>query len=163
MEGTEPMRPKQFTITSIEPTDAAGVLLRFADGEQFSLNLAEVIEQHPALMRLKVPEVFSSVKVGDHGASVVWANDDDLELAADNLRARAVEQAGGVSHEFIWTWMARNNLTLDTAAAALGISRRMLAYYRSGAKPVPRTVVLACIGWTNVMNAASDERFALAA
>jgi len=30
---------------------------------------------------------------------VIWANDDELELAADNLRARAVEQAGGVSRQ----------------------------------------------------------------
>lgn len=43
--------------------------------------------------------------------------------------------------------MARYQLTLDSAAAALGLSRRMLAYYRSGAKPVPRTVALACLGW----------------
>jgi hypothetical protein len=110
---------------------------------------------------LKDPKVFSSAKVGDHGASVIWANDDELELAADNLRARAVEQAGHASHEFIWNWMARNNLTLDKAALALGVSRRMLAYYRSGLKPVPLTVALACLGWEAVMK--SDDKFALAA
>ena len=38
-------------------------------------------------------------------------------------------------------------MTLDTAAQALGLSRRMLAYYRSGEKRVPRTVALACLGW----------------
>jgi hypothetical protein len=111
----------------------------------------DTITQHPTLERLKDPKVFSSAKVGDHGASVIWANDDGLELAADNLRARAVEQDGGVSHEFIWNWMARNDLKLGTAALALGVSRRMLAYYRSGAKPVPRTVALACLGWEEVM------------
>ena len=37
------------------------------------------------------------------------------------------------------------------AALALGVSRRTLAYYRSGAKPVPRTVALACLGWEEVM------------
>jgi hypothetical protein len=92
---------------------------------------------------------------------VIWAGDDDLELAADNLRARGVEQAGGVSHEFIWNWMARHDLTLDTAAAALGVSRRMLAYYRSGAKPVPRTIALACLGWEKVIK--NDGGYALAA
>jgi len=78
------------------------------------------------------------------------AGDDDLELAADNLRARAIEQAGGASHEFIWNWMARPGLAwpgLDTAADALGVSRRMLAYYRSGAKPVPRTVTSRWRSW----------------
>ena len=41
--------------------------------------------------------------------------------------------------------------SVTTAALALGVSRRMLAYYRSGAKPVPRTVALACLGWEEVM------------
>ena len=41
----------------------------------------------------------------------------------------------------------KDGLTLDGAARALGLSRRMLAYYRGGAKPVPRTVALACLGW----------------
>ena len=137
------MRPKQFTLASVKTTPTASLLLSYVDGGQFEVSLVDTILKHPTLERLKDPEVFSSAKVGDHGASVIWANDDDLELAADNLRARAIEQAGGVSHEFIWNWMARNDLTIDAAAVALGVSRRMLAYYRSGSKPVPRTVALA--------------------
>jgi predicted DNA-binding transcriptional regulator AlpA len=155
------MRPKQFTLVSVKTTPAAALLLRYADGEQFEVNLVDTIQRIPSLERLKDPEVFRAAQVGEHGASVIWANDDDLELAADNLRARAVEQAGGVSHEFIWRWMSRHNLTLDTAADALGLSRRMLAYYRSGAKPVPRTVALACLGWEDVIK--NKGRFALAA
>lgn len=155
------MRLKQFTLSSVKTTSTASLLLRYADGEQFEVSLVDTIMQHPMLERLKDPKVFSSAKVGDHGASVIWAYDHDLELAADNLRARAVEQAGGVSHEFIWNWMARHDLTLDTAAVALGVSRRMLAYYRSGAKPVPRTVALACLGWEEVIK--NDGGYALAA
>jgi predicted DNA-binding transcriptional regulator AlpA len=155
------MRPKQFTLSSVKTTPAAGLLLHYVDGEQFEVSLVDTILQHPGLERLKEPEVFNSAKVGDHGASVIWANDDELELAADNLRARAVEQAGGVSHEFIWNWMARNDLTVDAAAVALGVSRRMLAYYRSGSKPVPRTVALACLGWEKVIK--NDRSYALAA
>ena len=37
----------------------------------------------------------------------------------------------------------------------------MLAYYRSGAKPVPRTVALACLGWEDLKKAGG--RFKLAA
>ena len=155
------MRPKQFTLASVKTTPTASLLLSYVDGGQFEVSLVDTILKHPTLERLKDPEVFSSAKVGDHGASVIWANDDDLELAADNLRARAIEQAGGVSHEFIWNWMARNDLTIDAAAVALGVSRRMLAYYRSGSKPVPRTVALACLGWEEVMK--NDLSYALAA
>jgi predicted transcriptional regulator len=32
---------------------------------------------------------------------------------------------------------------IDTAAKALGVSRRMVAYYDKGEKPIPRTVALA--------------------
>ncbi|MEJ5999659.1 hypothetical protein [Paucibacter soli] len=145
------MRPKQFTLLSVKPTPSAALLLHYADGEQFELSLVDTIMRHPSLERLKDPKVFGTAKVGEHGASVIWANDDALELAASNLRARAIEQAGGVSHEFIWNWMARHELSLDAAAEALGLSRRMLAYYRSGAKPVPRTVALACLGWEEAM------------
>lgn len=141
------MRPKQFTLLSVKPGPHSSLLLRYADGEQFKLDVAALIKRHPSLKRLNEAQVFRLAKIGEHGASVIWGNDDDLELAADNLRARAIEQAGGVSHEFIWNWMAKHELTLDAAAEALGLSRRMLAYYRSGAKPVPRTVALACIGW----------------
>lgn len=68
-------------------------------------------------------------------------------LASDNLRALAVEQGGGCSHQQLIAWMHRHGLSLDQAAQALGLSRRMLAYYRSGEKPIPRTVALAMRGW----------------
>ncbi|MOA41208.1 hypothetical protein D3C78_1631490 [compost metagenome] len=51
--------------------------------------------------------------------------------------------------------MTRHKLNLDQAAEALGLSRRMLAYYRSGAKPVPRTVALALLGWEVEQNKAA--------
>lgn len=144
------MRQKHFTLLAVEPKQPGELVLHYADGERFTVRLTPLIDRYGALAQLQDPKVFCTAAVGDHGASVIWANDDNLELAADNLRARAVEQAGGVSHEFIWNWMARNDLTLDSAAAALGVSRRMLAYYRSGAKPVPRTIALACRGWEDI-------------
>ena len=49
--------------------------------------------------------------------------------------------------EHIADWMQRHALTQQAAAQALDISRRMLGYYLSGEKPVPRTVALACLGW----------------
>ena len=76
-------------------------------------------------------------------------------MTGDNLRAKTVEQAGGTSHERIWDWAHRNNLSLGTAAEALGISRRMLAYYRSGQKPIPKHIWLACIGWEAQKNKAA--------
>lgn len=141
------MSTKQFTLAAVKAL-ADGVLsLVFADGAALRVDTKPIVRQYPSLRELADPAIFRRARVGEWGASVQWAGRDDLELAADNLRARAIEQAGGTSHELLYEWMARNHLTLGAAAAALGLSRRMLAYYKSGEKPVPRTVALACLGW----------------
>ena len=46
--------------------------------------------------------------------------------------------------------MTRNGLSLSRAAEALGISRRMVSYYRTAHKPIPRQTWLACLGWEAV-------------
>ena len=40
-------------------------------------------------------------------------------------------------------WRKRQAYTLDAAAKALGVSRRMIAYYEKGERPIPRVVALA--------------------
>lgn|GEM_PF-2206193 len=44
-------------------------------------------------------------------------------------------------------WMKSHQLSLTTAAEALGISRRMIAHYRTGSRAIPKIVSLACKGW----------------
>jgi transcriptional regulator with XRE-family HTH domain len=44
-------------------------------------------------------------------------------------------------------WRTRHGLSLTAAAEALAMSRRMVAYYCSGDKPVPSNILLACKGW----------------
>lgn len=34
------------------------------------------------------------------------------------------------------------------------MTRRMIAHYRSGSRPIPKTVQLACIGWEAIKEAA---------
>lgn len=157
------MNTPQFTLTRVIPTPRASLLLSFADGAEFEVNLVEVIRSLRALDPLKDERVFMKAHLGDFSDTVVWPGDEALELAADNLRAMGIEQTGGISHEFIVRWMHDNELNLDSAAAALGMSRRMVAYYRSGAKAVPRTVALACLGWQAVRHGRVDNRLALAA
>jgi hypothetical protein len=141
------MNNRHFTLVDVNVVAPSSLRLTYADGEQLTVDLANLIARHATLAPLADPAIFITAAVGEWGGSVIFNGDDSLELAADNLRARAVEQAGGYSHELIWNWMARHKLTLEAAAEALGVSRRMLAYYRSGAKPVPRTVALAMLGW----------------
>jgi hypothetical protein len=44
-------------------------------------------------------------------------------------------------------WIEAHAMTLDTAASALGLSRWTIAYYLSGEQPVPKTVMLATVGY----------------
>jgi transcriptional regulator with XRE-family HTH domain len=50
-------------------------------------------------------------------------------------------------------WMDEHNLTQEGAAQALGLSRRMIAYYLSGEKSIPKTVMLATEGWARRVEA----------
>ena len=47
---------------------------------------------------------------------------------------------------------------LSGAAAAFAISRRQIAYYSAGAKPVPRHVVLALSGFEAELGGAAPEK-----
>ena len=141
------MSDLHFTLVRLHAAAPGTLEMVFADGQALSVDLRSIYAKTKTLHRLKDWKVFKTAAIADQGRSVQWLGDDNLELAADNLRARAIEQSGQYSHEWLWNWMHRHGLTLDTAAQALGISRRMLAYYRSGAKPLPLTVALACYGW----------------
>jgi DNA-binding transcriptional regulator YiaG len=88
------------------------------------------------------PTLFARVRVGDHGTDVVWS--DEIDMSADTLWRLAQEQSGQtMSADAFKHWRERKAYTLDTAARALGVSRRMAAYYEQGAKPITRVVALA--------------------
>ena len=69
---------------------------------------------------------------------------------------QGIEQAAAIGPERILNWMDRPSLTRARATHATGASRRMLNYYLSGAKPLPKTVWLACLGWETVGAAGGD-------
>jgi len=90
------------------------------------------------------PDLFRQVRLGEFGADLVWT--DAIDMAADTLWRLAQEQSGvTMSSEAFRRWRERKAYTLDTAAQALGLSRRMVAYYEQGAKPIPRVVALATV------------------
>lgn len=136
----------QHTITGLSAQAPARLTLSFADGFGATLDLSDWIANTRELRPLSDARLFATARLDARGGYVIWV-EDDLELAADNLRNLAVEQSGGIGHERILNWMADNSLTQARAAEAIGVSRRMLNYYLSGAKPIPKTVWLACLGW----------------
>ena len=135
-----------FRLIKAKALENSRLKLSYADGADFNVDLSGWIKSSAFLRPLKNLSVFSTAKLGASGRAVEFGK-GEIDLAADNLRNLAIEQSGGIGHERILNWMHENNLTLDGAADVLGISRRMLAYYRNGEKSIPRHIWLACVGW----------------
>jgi len=117
--------------------------IRWDKGDESHIDVSGLIETFRAYAPLRhSPELFSQVRLGDCGTDVVW--NDEIDMPADTLWRLAQEQAGlTMSADAFKLWREHKAYTLDTAAQALGLSRRMVAYYEQGAKPIPRVVALA--------------------
>lgn len=137
------MKPPR--IEAVEAVDSLRLRITWSTGECYMVDLAEPIHRLPALAPLHDPALFARAQVGEWGHSVVWS--DEVDLGADRLYERCKEQAGELSPSQFDAWMKRHQLSLTTAADALGMSRRMIAHYRTGSRPIPKIVNLACKGW----------------
>lgn len=133
--------PKLQNVEALEP---GRLRTSWSTGEVLDVDVSHVLRKTPSLEVLLEPQVFAKVHIAEWCHSIEWF---DTELGADNVYAWAKEQAGQVSHEMFDRWMQRSGLSLNTAAEALGISRRMVSYYRTAHKPIPRAIWLACLGW----------------
>lgn len=156
------MRQKHFHVKAVKAVAPCKLIVTFGDDAVMDVDMGQLIRRNAVFAPLQDVSLFLKAYVNQWGTGVVWI-EDELDIAGDNLRAEAVEQTGGISHERIWEWMHRNKLTLDAAAEALGISRRMLAYYRNGEKTIPRHLWLACLGWERVIAEGYNEEFKKAA
>lgn len=137
--------PRIEEVTAIEP---ASLVIRWTTGETMQADIGDWMLRFGLLLPLKDPEIFKSARVGWYGHSIDWG--EEIELGADQLYNRCKAQAGQPSPAEFDEWMKRNDLSLSTAAEALGMTRRMITYYRTGSKPIPRSIRLACIGWETV-------------
>lgn len=119
------------------------LLIRWNTGEEASVDISGIVEMFRVYEPLRrSPELFGQVNVGEYGTDIIWSN--AIDMAADTIWRLAREQAGiTMLPDAFKHWRERKAYTLDAAAAALGLSRRMVAYYEQGAKPIPRVVALA--------------------
>ena len=117
--------------------------VRWGHGGESVIDLSGMIDTFRVFAPLRRdPGMFATVKVGELGADIVW--NDEIDMAASTLWRLAQEQSGAtMSADAFRHWRKRKAYTLDSAAQALGLSRRIVAYYDRGAKPIPRTVALA--------------------
>jgi hypothetical protein len=136
---------KAVRIAGVKYAAEYTLRLRWVNGRTMPVDLREPVHKLKGLRPLRDQAVFARAAKGEGGHSVVWPG--DIDIGADRLWEMALEQNGHTDAvEFIrWRW--RYGLSLSGAAEALGLSRRQVAYYVSGERPVPRTVLLACKGW----------------
>jgi len=132
------------TIENVRATGPANLHIRWSDGAQGELDLSDWIKQ-PAFAALRDPDEFAKVEVGDWGHSLRWPG--GAEAGADTLWMETLSALKRDDARAFLQWRMKNGLSLSKAAEALGLSRRMIAYYSNAEKPVPKTVLLACRGW----------------
>jgi hypothetical protein len=140
MTATDTMR----TIESAKATGPARLRLHWSDGAEADLDLTAWLEK-PAFAALRDPAEFARVQVGDWGHSLAWPVGP--EAGADALWLETLSATRREGARAFLDWRLKHGLSLTAAAEALGLSRRMVAYYSNGEKPVPKTVLLACRGW----------------
>lgn len=140
MRATDAIR----TIEAATPAGPARLRLAWSNGVQAELDLSRWLEK-PAFAALRDPDEFARVEIGDWGHSLRWPS--GAEAGADSLWLETLSATQREGARAFLEWRLRHGLSLSAAAEALGLSRRMVAYYSNGEKPVPRTVLLACRGW----------------
>jgi len=134
-------------IVSVAPGKKPFMLkVRWDTGDDTPVDVSGLINSFRFYAPLREnPGLFRRVRVGEHGTDLVW--NDDLDMSNDTLWRLAQEQSGAtMSADAFRHWRESRGLTLDRAAKALGLSRRMIAYYEKGERPIPRVVALATRG-----------------
>ena len=119
--------------------------LVWSTGETLNVNLADLPKRNKAFAKLADPDFFTKMELDEWGHGIGWPG--GLDLGADRLYELSREQAGLPTASEFEAWMERNGLSLSVAAESLGMTRRMIAHYRTGSKPIPIVVGLACKGW----------------
>lgn len=132
------------TIAAVKAIGPTSLHLTWSDDTQVDLDLVAMLKDR-AFAPLREADEFAQVELGDWGQSLAWPS--GVELGVDSLWLETLAATGhGDARHFV-EWRLRNALSLSKAADALGLSRRMVAYYSNGEKPVPKAILLACRGW----------------
>jgi Protein of unknown function (DUF2442) len=135
--------PDKMKSVTVQTTDS--LLIELASGKSYLVSLAEPMASVPGFDALRDPAMFATAQVTDWGWALQW--ECGLSMASERLYQMGKEQSGEAYPvaEFR-AWMERNCMSLSTLSAALGLSRRAVSQYSSGARPIPRVVGLALLG-----------------
>ena len=136
---------KQWKMKDVKCHEGFSICVIWEQGQESLINLEPHIRAFKKLAPLRNLEEFRQVRMGEWGWHLEWPC--GMDISSDSLRRLALEQATNImTPAMIKTWRQELGLSLTQAAHILGLSRRMVAYYESGKKEIPKYVALACIG-----------------
>ena len=145
---------KRPRLASAKPLADFRMELTFIDGSVFTVDFTPFFDESPGLAPLRNAEAFAKATIIPSGGWTVEWPEFDIQIGADTLWLDAQAQnAPDENTRAFAQWRARHGLSLKQAAEALGMTPRTMSAYGTGARPVPRYVVLACKGWEAERNA----------
>lgn len=139
------MKKQAARIVTVNAEPGMTVTVGLSDGRALRVALNDLAERLSVFAPLEYPDEFTTAKVADFGWTLEW--DCGASLDVDRVIELALEQAGMAANVVFRRWQDAHRLSLAQAATAIGLSRRTISQYRTGVRPVPRTVALACKGW----------------
>ena len=132
-------------LTSVRPAGKLSIKVTWSKGSR--ARRTETVDLSPLVRSFKFyrqlrnnNSLFKTVHLIEDGRAIAWGN-DDIDMAATSIERLAEEAL--TSDEFR-QFLDREELTQEAAAAMLGYSRRQIAHYLAGDKPIPRVFALAC-------------------
>jgi hypothetical protein len=131
-------------VRSVNAKPPATLEIVWRSGGKLTVDVSRLIKRFKLYAPLRDAILFSKAKADPWGHAVNWPG--EIDMNADQLYELAREQVEEWGPERFAAWMTKHGLSLNAAADALGLSRRMIAHYRTGSRPIPRVVALACEG-----------------
>ena len=133
---------KPPSIRTVKAKPPAILDIAWSTGETLAVDISRLVKRFKLYSPLKNAALFAKAKADPWGHAVNLPG--EIDIGADQLYELAREQAGEWGPERFAAWMTEHGLSLNAAADALDLSRRMIAHYRTGSRPIPRVMALAC-------------------
>lgn len=139
------MRKNSIRLENVTTIAPYKVEVTYTDKSRVTVDIEQLIKSLAIFAPLENQKEFASATVTDFGFTLEWSC--GVSLDSDRLFEMALEQSGMIANAHFRRWQDANQLSLTQAAQAIGLTRRTISQYRTGKRPVPRTVSLACRGW----------------
>lgn len=146
------------SIETVAASDAMHVRVTWNRGSHkgttAEVDIAPLIYSKKVFVPLRNdPALFQTVHIVEGGAAIAWGDDDKIDMAATTVERLADESMTPADFS---AFLQRHSLSLDAAAAQLGISRRLAAYYAKD-REIPRYIALACAYLDQALNSARNS------